>query len=189
MRPTRAAYLPLVAVAVMTVAACSDGEAGTPETNGGPTSSAASPTTASPSTTDAASPLSGLDPCSLLSEADVNQFGPVDDPTRTQDDDMTDACAWEPDRSEESGERATLAVVLRENAGVQDMNDLGMGIQRTEENGRQYARVPDPNGCGIAIGVTETARVDVLATGVDPDKGCQVANTLTELVEPKVPQG
>ncbi|KID28287.1 Protein of unknown function (DUF3558) [Prauserella sp. Am3] len=191
MRPTRAALLPFVAVAVMTVAACSDSEGGTPEAEGAPSSHAASSETAAPSSEDGAgmgTPLSGLDPCSLLGQADVTQFGPVDPPERKKIG-TADTCSWTPDRSEVSGERGTIGVGFRENAGVQDMNDKGMGVQHTTENGRDYGRSPSPNGCTIAIGVTDTSRVDVVVSGADPDKACEMANTLVEVVEPKVPQG
>ncbi|MCR3720540.1 MULTISPECIES: DUF3558 domain-containing protein [Prauserella salsuginis group] len=190
MRLTRPTLLPLVAIAAVAVTACSNSEGGIPEADAG-SSPARSSVVTSPSADDETGPgtsLSDLDPCSLLNQADVRQFGPVEEAQR-EEEDLVDSCSWEPDRSQTSGERGTLGIVIRENAGLQDMNDLGMGVQRTEEDGRQYARVPDPNGCGIAIGVTNNARVDILVTGADPDKACEMANTLAEVVEPKVPQG
>src|SRR5690606_39183052 len=134
-------------------------ESGTPEAQGAPTSPAASAEASTPPAGDEEgtdTPLAGLDPCSLLNKSDAAQFGPVEEPKRKQIG-TADTCSWEPDRSKASGESATLGVGIRENAGVQDMNDLGMGVQQTTENGRNYARTPGPGGCTIAIGVTETA--------------------------------
>lgn len=190
MHPTRMAFLPLVAIAAV-VTSCSNSESGTPEAGSVPSSPAASSEAASPSRDGEAgsgTSVSELDPCSLLSKADVTQFGPVNEPQRKQIG-TADTCSWEPDRSKMSGERGTVGVNLRDNAGVQDMNDKGMGVQHTTENGRNYGRSPSPNGCTIAIGVTDSSRVDVLVSGADPAKACKMANTLVEIVEPKVPQG
>ncbi|WP_253863239.1 DUF3558 domain-containing protein [Prauserella halophila] len=178
-------------MAAVAVTACSNSESGTPEVDAGPNGSARSSTMTVPSADDepgAGISLSELDPCSLLSQADVTQFGPVKEPQQKQIG-TADTCSWEPDRSEISGERGTLGVNIRDNAGVQNMNDKGMGVEHTTENGRDYGRSPSPNGCTIAIGVTDTSRVDVLVSGADPNKACKMANTLVEVVEPKVPQG
>lgn len=189
MRPTRMAFLPLVAIAAI-LASCSNSESGTPEASGGPSNPASSSAATSTPTDEGAgtTPLSGLDPCSLLSTSDAAQFGPVEEPKREQIG-TADTCAWSPDRSDGSIARGTVSIGTRENAGVQDVADKGMGVQRTEENGRDYARSPNVNGCTIAIGVTDSARVDVVVSGADPGKACEMANTITELVEPKVPQG
>ncbi|MBB3666298.1 hypothetical protein FB384_005259 [Prauserella sediminis] len=68
------------------------------------------------------------------------------------------------------------------------MPDRGMGVQHRTENGRDYVQSPSPTGCTVAIGGTDTARVDVLIIQSDIDKARKMANTLVEVVEPKVPQ-
>src|SRR5690606_34886582 len=185
-RPTRMAFLPLVAIAAI-VTSCANSESGTPQVSDGPSSnptSSSAVTSASADDGNGTTHLSGLDPCSFLSRSDAAQYGPVDEPQRKMVG-TADTCSWEPDRSEVSGDRAGVSMAIRENAGVQDMPDRGMGVQRTSENGRDYVRSPSPTGCTIAIGVTDASRVDVLVTASDIDKACEMANTLVETVEPK----
>ncbi|KMS84282.1 hypothetical protein ACZ91_48680 [Streptomyces regensis] len=69
------------------------------------------------------------------------------------------------------------------------MNDLGYGVDHTSEGGREYARAASPHGCTIAIGVSETSRVDIQVTGVEETKACEMANDLVEAAEPRVPKG
>ena len=65
-----------------------------------------------------------------------------------------------------------------------------MGIDTTEANGRQIARVPGPGVCLIAIGVTKSSRVDVnVVASEGTNKSCNIADEIAVMVEPKLPRG
>ena len=192
MRSARAALLPILAVAAFSVAACSDSEGGIAEGDDG----AASPSRSSPGSAstsaqseDAAS-LDSLDPCSVLTTAKVKEFGPIEvgSPERSEVGGAP-ACTWHGEAGYSTKPVATSSVVIRTDGGVDVMNDRGSGVQQTEENGRVFARSPGPDVCTIAIGVTETTRVDVGVSGVETGQACEIANALVEAAEPNVPRG
>ncbi len=179
--------VPFVAAATVGLAGCSESEGGTAEPEsaklpGPATSTGDSPSTDGSSTT----PLSGLDPCSLLNTSAVEKHGPVEEPVQERIG-SSEACTWHPDRQGTAADMPAFLVGLRENGGVADMNDLGQGVQRAELNGREVARVPSPGGCSIAIGVTDKSRVDVQVTGVDTELACDMVDELAQLVEPRIP--
>lgn len=65
-----------------------------------------------------------------------------------------------------------------------------MGLRNTVANGRQLAQIPSSGGCTVAIGVTETSRVDiVISTTVGTEQACEIADELAAVVEPKLPKG
>src|SRR5690606_37021946 len=145
---------------------------------------------ASPSSPPSGSPLASFDPCSVLSTAEVSKHGAVEQgaPERKTVGGAR-VCSWPGDAGDSAALVPTTSVTVRENGGVQHMNDRGGGVQHMEEDGRQYGRSPGPNLCTIAIGVTDTSRVDIQVSGVDEQKGCEIANALADVAEPKVPKG
>ncbi|KMS85688.1 hypothetical protein ACZ91_40900 [Streptomyces regensis] len=80
-------------------------------------------------------------------------------------------------------------MAVRENGGVDQMTDFGRGVQRSSENGREYAQSAGNGGCTIAISVTKSSRVDIQVSGIDDLKACDMANALVEVAEPRIPQG
>ncbi|WP_183649379.1 DUF3558 domain-containing protein [Prauserella isguenensis] len=194
MRSARAVLLPLVTLAVVTASACSERESGTPEANG--MSPSSTPPAAGPPSTDVSapndtSPLAGIDPCSLLTTAEVEKHGAVQEGApENKTVGTATVCTWPGDAGDSAALVPTTSVAIRQNAGVQDVNDKGSGVQHTEEDGRKYARSPGPGGCVIAIGVTTASRVDVVVSGTETaDQACQIANSLVEAAEPNVPRG
>lgn len=188
MRYLRAARVPLIALAVLAASSCSDSEGGTPETSR-PSTSAAPETSEQNGATNGASALADLDPCSLLTEEEVAQHAEVKAPQRkTVGNSPT--CAWPADAGDTAAFVPTPSVAIRTTGGVNDMNAEGEKVQRTTEGGRDYARVAGYGNCTIGIGVTESTRVDILVTGADTsEEACELANTLTEIAEPRVPRG
>ncbi|MEU6646246.1 DUF3558 family protein [Saccharomonospora sp. NPDC046836] len=184
------AGLPLV-VASLFVSACTDSEDGTAEPQGGSdtpsVTSGPSATTSSPADGNGSS-LADLDPCTLLDTSDVHRYGNHKEAEhRTVG--TARACVWFPLRESGSEKIPTIATLIRENAGADDVNDIGQGVQRTQANGRDIAQAAGPGTCVIAIGVTATSRVDVQVTGIEADDACTVANELAVIVEPTVPRG
>lgn len=186
--------LPFVTLVALALSACSNADSGTPEAAGDPDSSVTSSGTTNPPSTGSdpsgASPLSGANPCSFLTTAEVEKHGDVEkNSPQHKTIGTADVCSWPGDAGDSAALVPTTSIAVRENAGVQDVTDKGKGVQQTEENGRKYARSPGPGGCTIAIGVTNSSRVDVTVSGTESsDQACQIANALTEVAEPNVPR-
>ncbi|MEU6646247.1 DUF3558 family protein [Saccharomonospora sp. NPDC046836] len=174
--------LSFAALAGLALAGCSTNESGiaVPENPQSETSNAI------PSNEGGAS-LAGLDPCTLLDTSEIARYGNHKPPER-ETIGTARTCAWYPRRASSSDDAPAIATIIRENAGVDDMNDIGQGVQRTQANGRDIGKAPGPGGCVIAIGVTATSRVDVPATGLRTEDSCIVADQLAVIVEPKLPR-
>lgn len=189
MRSLRTAALPFVVAAAFTLSSCSDSDGGTPEAEPAQSSAASSMSeTSDSSSANSGSPLTGVDPCSLLNTDDVAEHGAVKAPERTTVGNSP-TCNWHADAPDTAAAVPSTAIAIRENGGVQAMNDMGQGVEVVEEGGREYGRTPGPDGCAIGIGVTEQSRVDVLVTGVPTGQACDIANALVEKAEPNVPRG
>lgn len=190
MRSARAALLSLiVAPCALFASACSDTEGGTAQADDNPETPAPSPQSTAPANTGS-NQLSTLDPCSVLSTDEVKEYGTVTQgaPKPETDRDGTRLCTWKGDAHGPETFVPSTSVTIREDGGVQDMNDKGNGVQHTQENGREYGRSAGPGGCTIAIGVTKKSRVDILVTGTEkPNQACAIANSLTETAESRVP--
>lgn len=187
MRPTRASLLPLIAVVAMGTSACSESEDGTaePEQRG---SASSSMPTSSPSPDTRESSLASVDPCSLLKTDDITKHTPVVKPEHKTIANSP-SCYWAAQPTDDASLRAAVGTAIRETGGVKDMTDQGQGVQHVEEDGREYGRVPSPQGCTIGISVTDSSRVDVLVSGVPAKDACELANSIVDLAEPNVPRG
>lgn len=175
------------ALAVVSVSSCTSDEGGTPVPTGESTptsSSGADSEPSSPAGTSVA--LAGIDPCSLLSDAEIAAYGNFGEPApQNHGDDRS--CNWQTQQG--SGDSIGISVDIRNSQGVSDANDAGLGIDTTEVGGRQVARIPtQTGGCIIAIGVTESSRVDVRSNAFDNQKSCDIADDLAGIVEPKLPE-
>ncbi|MGQ0838925.1 DUF3558 family protein [Actinokineospora sp.] len=139
-----------------------------------------------PSTKPASSnELDKLDPCILLSESDVAQFGAgIGVPKNTT---RSRACQWTV-----SGQ-GVFTVALRAEQGLDDIvvsrgtvADHPVG----DHDGRKLEADDGPGGCMISIGISESARVDTSSsTRSDTAKACEFAGRVAELIEPKLPKG
>ncbi|WP_307876668.1 DUF3558 family protein [Prauserella salsuginis] len=147
-----------------------------------------SSTVESSESADAAS-VSELDPCSVLAVEEISEHAKVQQPEHTTVGGAP-TCTWPAQAQDTAALVPTPSVAIRDKGGVKDMNDIGRGVQFTTEDGRDYAQAAGHGNCNIAIGVTEKTRVDIMVTGAeDSEQACELANTLTELAGPRVPQG
>lgn len=172
-----------IALSLLVVSGCGgevDGRAGpAPDaTSGGRTGDTTEPTTAS---NDVGS-LEDADPCTLLTRAEAEQVtGSLrDDPAR-EDAGTARGCGF-------NAKNGSFSVDIRTNAGLASVNAPG---QVTDVPvGRHQAKrfVGNTGSCVVAIGVTETSRVDVVlnASGGEGDP-CEMATRIAELVEPRLP--
>lgn len=168
-------------------AACSPTEGGeavpsSPQ-SGTPTSTSSMPGDNTPQTS-----LADIAPCSLLSTQELAKLGNFPNPT-PDDTGAGQSCDYQKQREGTTDASLALSVDIHSEEGIDQINDMGEGINRTEANGRQLAQVPGPGGCMVSIGVTQTSRVDVIATGVEPtDRLCNTADEVAVIVEPKLPR-
>jgi hypothetical protein len=176
----RTAVLSLVVAVLLSVAACTSSTSGTPAS----TANTTQPGNSSPA---ASSALASMQPCDLLSSNDLSQ-NQLGSPT-PENLGGARTCRWQ-NTTANNGDGYTIGVGIRESQGI---NNAGTDTDTvTTDNigshpGRQLQSTIS-GSCIIAIGVTNTSRVDVTVNaGTDPVQGCQLANQFAKLVEPNLP--
>ncbi|GHG05781.1 MULTISPECIES: DUF3558 domain-containing protein [Amycolatopsis] len=182
------AVLPVAAGALL-LAGCTDTRTGTPSAAGSATSA---PSTGESSSADpGGATTTSLEPCTLLTAADVAAYGTFKD-GEEQKLGSARVCRYQKQRTDASEEGGIIGVAIRDDAPLASVNDTGGGIKDLEVNGRKakQASSQSPLGCTVALGVGDNARVDVNVTAVDTvEKACQMANDVaTKAVEPKLPK-
>ncbi|WP_253831029.1 DUF3558 domain-containing protein [Prauserella aidingensis] len=189
MANTRTVVALIVGACAVVSAACSSTEEGEPQTTrvtSAPKSESSTATTGEQPTAS----LSNIDPCSLLSADELSKYGtfPAGAPNNVG---TARGCKFEKDTdSPTTDPNRVISVNLRDQQGIDDVQDLGQGIDRGEVEGRSYARVPGPGVCTIVIGVSQTSRVDVNTIATEgTEKSCEIADEVAAVVEPKLPQG
>jgi hypothetical protein len=184
----RLVVLPVLAVAAMlTLAGCNNNPGTTGGSTGQPGSGGGN---GSPSSSNNASGTASLKPCSLLTAADIsqNQLGSG----KSSNGNGARSCDWQ-NTTANNYAGYTLAVDVRDHQGLKDINSEGYNV--TDDNigshqGKQLKQNPG-SGCGVVIGVTNSSRVDVVATDSSGDAAtsCNLANQFAKLVEPNLPSG
>lgn len=180
--------LPLFAVSLFGLSACSGEEPG----NALPTDSAVS-TESSPASdkqspqTDAAT--ASLDPCSLLGPSDLAEFGTFGDGESKQLGGAR-GCSFYKELDSASDDTLTIGVAIRDSQGVAEVRDQGNGIETGTVSGdREAAQTSGGSACLIALAVGENSRVDIGVTATYADKVCKIADAVAAIVEPKLPEG
>ncbi len=185
------AVLPVVAGGFL-LAGCTSTQTGMASPAGTPSSAPSSaPETSSSSGAGQASTTS-LQPCTVLAASDLSGYGSFKDAIEENASDAR-TCTYQKKTETASEEGLVVSVVIRDNAGLDQTNDTGAGVQDKQVNGRKakVAPSPAPTGCVVALGVGDKARVDVTVTAVSTvDKACQLAGDVAgKSVEPKLPKG
>jgi Protein of unknown function (DUF3558) len=178
----RTTVLPLAVAALLGVAACTNSTTG----NGSPAPTVGS-TQSGGGSTSSGSGLTSIQPCDLLS-SDILSQNQLGTPT-TANEGGARTCHWQNTTASE-GIGYAVGVGIRDSQGIKDVNPDGYTV--TPDNigghpGRQLQSTLSGT-CIIAIGVTNSSRVDVTVNaGTDPVQGCQLANQFAKLVEPNLP--
>lgn len=177
-----------VAITVFGIAAtaCSPTDEG--QAAPSPSSNSSSSPPMSPSASGGDSPsLADIDPCSLLSSDELSSLGNFPE-GKPENVGSARTCGFKKERQKTTDPGLDLGVNIREEQGIGDAQDMGMGIDRTEANGRELAQIPGPGGCTIAIGVSDTSRVDIVVVGDEgTQQACNDADKVAAIVEPKLP--
>ena len=186
--PTRGrVFVASLAIVLLGVAGCSNTSAGSPV----PTSPAGgSQTVSNPSTSteDAAARLAALDPCTLLTKAQLDQYGLG----KQESGNLAGArtCSWIHPSGENGTDGFSLTPAIWDRQGLRDMNTNGYSVTDVvvgNHQARQAAQIGGI-GCFVAIGVTDSSRVDVISSS-DPEHSCVLANQFAKLIEPRLPGG
>lgn len=177
--------LPLAAAALV-LAACSSEKPGTPSAV--PSSPAQSaPSSSAPAT--GSGNTASIDPCSLVSAAEVSSYGTFKSPEAGESGGAR-TCTLVKDVATASEEGLSLSVGIRDSQGLDSVNDAGNGKTNGNVNGRKAVLVPTPpTECVMALEVGSGSRVDVVASSTDPEKACGIAQKIADIVEPKLPKG
>lgn len=83
----------------------------------------------------------------------------------------------------------SMGVGIRTNVGLKDFQAAGGTVQDTTIGSHQAKEDTETSSssCVVALGVTDTSRVDVTVTSIGTSDPCPTALTLAQLVEPKLP--
>jgi hypothetical protein len=170
--------LVVLVVLLSSVVACgADPIAGSPTSGAG---SVVPPSTRLPSSPNPARSLPYDAPCSLLSSNDLQQLGASTPASR--DDLLTShGCSFET-------ANASIDIGVRVNVGLAGFRADGGTITSPTIGHHAAKQDQDRTGsCVIALGVTNTSRVDVTATANNEADACPIALQVARLVEPKLP--
>jgi hypothetical protein len=183
------AVLPIAAGALL-LAGCTSSQNGTASPAG---SEPSAPTPDGSSSADPGSATTtSLEPCTLLTAADVSQYNTFGD-AKEQKLGKARVCSYLHRTATASEKSIGINVAIRDDAPLDSVNDTGNGIKDLQVNGRKAKEASGnaPLGCTVALGVGDQARVDVNVTAVPTiEQACQIAEDVaTKIVEPKLPKG
>jgi hypothetical protein len=190
----RFTVVPLLAVAAFGLAACSSSTTGTgtaaPTSGAAPVSSGGSTSSSGGSGTSGGSALAALQPCSLLSSSVLSslQLSQTDSGTANG----ARSCSWQKSVDANGLNGYAAGVDIRDSQGLKDVNTSGSTVTSDQIGSHQGQQLQstDSGDCIVAIGVTNSSRVDVTVNAeTDAGKACQVANQLAKVVEPQLPSG
>jgi hypothetical protein len=175
------------AAMLLATAACS---------NGGSSGLALSPTASAANTSDngggesqstsapgskiaSADQLANTQACSLLTASEATSLG-LPSTGDTNDSGAKSGCEWD-------GDELTAGVLIRTDVGLSGVVPNGGTAVDTTVGSHQAKKLDQGSGgCLIAIGITESIRVDVQADLLSGD-GCQSSLKIAQIVEPKLP--
>lgn len=180
------AVLPLVAGGLL-LAGCTGTETGTASPASSPSAPAGS--TGAPSPSSGAASTASLNPCELLTAAEVASFGQFKAPDQKELGGAR-VCSYLRVLTSASDESGGITVAVRDSQGIDSVNDAGGGKTKGNVNGRTAVQAPSPPAaCTLALAVGTAARVDIVTTATDPTKACNLASDVADKVEPKLPKG
>lgn len=129
-----------------------------------------------------AEPVAGeIDPCTLVSAADLAPFGRYVEPNRSVEGKVK-GCQYVRQSSKTVDEKLTVEVTVRNGS------DLPTWGGPTTVNGRKAVRATAATGCLIALGVGTHSRVDVAIASTDQARSCAAADQIAGIVEARLPK-
>ncbi|MCE7001329.1 DUF3558 domain-containing protein [Kibdelosporangium philippinense] len=130
------------------------------------------------------SPTSNIDPCTLLTSADISTFGAAAGTRRDGLDADTRGCRWV------ASGQYTIQVDVFDKLGVKDIQATGEVKSIPAIGSHQAVQFMYGPSCTVTMAISDTSRVDAaVAAGNDATKACQVAAQVAPLIEPRLPGG
>lgn len=130
-----------------------------------------------------------LDPCSLLNAGQLAKYGTFST-GKPKNLGGARGCDFGKELKSASDDTAGVTVAIRDTQSVDEVNDLGEGVQAGNVGGgREAARTSGHGSCIISLAVGPNSRVDVGAVAASSDEACQIADYVVGIVEPKLPEG
>src|SRR6266568_3554795 len=169
----RLVVLAMVVTALFGLVACTNTTPGAAVTPPVETTTSAN----TPSSTTSGSGLAAVQPCELLSSAEVSQNGLTS--TGPTAGSGARSCGWD-NNAYDNGLGYTIGADIHDNQGIKDINTGGYSVSDDPIGHHQAKELRTTNGdlCSVVLGVTDTSRVDVSAnTGTaDINQACVLAN-------------
>lgn len=190
MHALRSATASAAAAALLALAGCSGEEGGSALPADPPGPSQPPSNTALPqSSASGDAPTAGLDACSLLSANDLAEFGSFGTGT-SEEMGGARGCGFDKELDSASDDSLGVTVAIRDEQGVDEVNNLGDGKETGKvPGGRKAVRTSGGTACIIALAVGEQSRIDVGTVAADAEQACEVADKVAGIVEPKLPEG
>lgn len=178
--------LPLVAVAIVGLSACTSQTSGTP----GTTTTTSSAPTSSGGTTSGGVSLASVDPCSLLTQAQLstNQIPPGE----TVPAAGGRACRWHRSDDGATIDGYNIQVVIYDQAGLDQLHTSGGPVSNYPVGKYQAELYQDQADdiCIVSVGTSKTSRADISVTSsVSFDQGCKLVKEVAPKVVANFPAG
>jgi hypothetical protein len=178
------------AAMLLAAAACSSG--GSSGLSLSPTASAASTsdngggesqsTSSTGGKITSADQLANTQACDLLTTSESARVGLPSNPSDHDTAGAKSGCQWD-------GDEFSSGILIRTDVGLSGVEAVqGTPVDITVGS-HQAKQLKENNGTGclIAIGITDSMRVDVQSTVVDTGDACQESLSIARIVEPKLP--
>jgi hypothetical protein len=168
---------------LLSLQACASTSGGNPTAAESTTASShSSPSATASQSVPASDPdLAALDPCKLVTSAELTQLGL---PTESRPATGRQACNW-------AKQGAVLGIYVRPSQGLADLNtNRATRVEDRTIGNHQGRLVERPDGCDIDIAVTDRSSATVSITMIDaPSGACALAERAAGAVEPRLPRG
>ncbi|PPK66678.1 DUF3558 domain-containing protein [Actinokineospora auranticolor] len=186
MRAKSSAVL-LTALAAATIAGCSTSTPGKPtaQLESSSTTATDRPTK---TTSQSSNSLADINPCDMLTSAVKAQLR-ITDAGKPSDVGSGRGCDW---HAEGTKRPWVLSVTLYDKLAADDVSTDLQVKPLPDINNRKAVQITDKNGlgeCTVSVAVTKSSSLAAMAMADgDEAKGCEVARTMAELIEPTLPR-
>jgi hypothetical protein len=177
--------LPLIAVAIVGLSACSSQNPGNPVASN---TTSAAPTSGG-STSDGTS-LASVDPCSLLTQTQLQNNGLMAGQTVTAAGGR--ACRWVRPDDGSSIDGYNIQVVIYNQSGLDQLVTTGGQVSNYPVDKYQGKLFQDNslNNCVVSVGTSNTSRVDIYVnSSVGIAQGCSLVKEVAPKVVANFPAG